>query len=87
MRAIPFIYCVVLTACLCMVYTVKNNTLISLRIRVVALEKKLHAQEAIVSRLDVEIAKFLDPKRLEAVARKAQYAHLQQPSKDDLLPL
>lgn len=85
MRLLPFIYCVVLTAALVALYISRHNQLIETRIRVLSLEKELRLEEAESARLELEIAMFVSPVRLEAIARKAQYAHLKQPSKDEVM--
>jgi hypothetical protein len=61
--------------------------LTELRIRVLSLEKEVRVEEAEQRRLEVELALFMSPVRLEEIARKVQYAHLRQPSVDELLQL
>jgi hypothetical protein len=84
MRIVPFVYCVVLTSVFFALYIARHNSLTELRIRAVSLERQIRVQEAQVSRLELEFSQFLSPVRLEEVAKKAQYAHLQQPSKNDI---
>jgi hypothetical protein len=54
---------------------------------VLSLEKELKIEEAEKRRLELELAIFCSPVRLEEVARKAQYAHLRSPKVDELLTL
>lgn len=84
MRTVPFVYCVVLTSVLFALYISRHNALTQQRIHVVFLERQIRAQEAQVGRLELEFAQFLSPIRLEEIAKKAQYAHLQQPSKTEI---
>ena len=87
MRVIPFVYCVVLTALLVGLYISRHNQLTELRIRTLSLEKEVRVEEAEARRLELELALFLSPVRLEEIARKVQYAHLRQPSRDELLEI
>jgi cell division protein FtsL len=85
MRVVPFVYCVVLTVVLAGLYISRHNHFTELRIRALSLEKELRSEEAEQRRLELQIALFTSPVRLEEIARKAQYAHLRQPSTDELL--
>jgi cell division protein FtsL len=87
MRTVPFVYCVVLTSIFFALYISRHNTLTELRIRAVSLERRIRVEEAQVGRLELEFSQFLSPVRLEEMAKKAQYAHLQQPSKTDIRAL
>jgi hypothetical protein len=87
MRLVPFVYCVLLTGALVGLYISRHNRLTELRIRSIALERAVKVEEAEVRRLQLEVARFLSPVRLEEIARKAQYAHLRQPSADELMEL
>lgn len=87
MRLIPFVYCVMLTGVLVGLYISRHNNLTELRIRSIALERSVKAEEAQARRLQLEVARFLSPVRLEEIARKVQYAHLRQPSADELMEL
>ncbi len=87
MRVVPFVYCVVLTALLVGLYISRHNQLTQLRIRAVSLEKELRIVEAERRRLDLELALFLSPVRLEEIARKVQYSHLRQPLRDEILEI
>lgn len=80
MRTFPFMYCVILTSVLFALYIARHNRLTEMRIRAVSLERKIRVQKAQIERLELEISQFLSPVRLEEVAKKAQYAHLKQPS-------
>ena len=42
-------------------------------------------EEAEHRRLELQMASFMSPVRLEEVAKKAQYSHLRQPSVDDII--
>ena len=87
MRLIPFVYCVLLTGALVGLYISRHNQLTELRIQSIVLERAVKVEEAEVRRLQLEVARFLSPVRLEEIARKVQYAHLRQPSTDELLEL
>ena len=87
MRVVPFVYCVMLTAVLVGLYISRHNRLTELRIRTISLEKELRIEEAEARRLELQLALFLSPVRLEEIARKVQYAHLRQPSVDELLEI
>lgn len=87
MRVLPFVYCVLLTGLLVGLYISRHNRLTELRIRALSLEKEVRVEEAEQRRLELELALFMSPVRLEEIARKAQYAHLRQPSVDELLQL
>jgi hypothetical protein len=87
MRVVPFVYCVMLTAVLVGLYISRHNRLTELRIRTICLEKELRIEEAEARRLELQLALFLSPVRLEEIARKVQYAHLRQPSVDELLEI
>lgn len=87
MHRIPFFFCVVLTALLVACYITKHNRLTALRIQTISLEKMLKSEEATKKRLEVELATFLSPLRLQEIARKAQYAHLHQPAPSELYTL
>ena len=85
MRVVPFVYCVILTVVLVGLYISRHNQLTELRILALSLEKEVRVEEAERRRLELQIALFMSPVRLEEIARKAQYAHLRQPSNDELL--
>lgn len=87
MRVAPFVYCVLLTAVLVGLYISRHNQLTELRIRALSLEKELKVEEAEKRRLELEVALFMSPVRLEEIARKVQYSHLRQPSVDELLEI
>lgn len=87
MRVVPFIYCVLLTALLVGLYISRHNQLTELRIRALLLEKELRGEQAERRRLELELAVFFSPVRLEEIARKVQYAHLRQPSTDELVEI
>lgn len=87
MRTIPFMYCLLLTALLGGMYIARHNRLTELRIRSLSLEKHMRVEEAERRRLELEVARFVSPVRLEEIARKVQYAHLRQPSTDELILL
>lgn len=87
MRVVPFIYCVLLTALLVGLYISRHNQLTELRIRALLLEKELRGEQAERRRLKLELAVFFSPVRLEEIARKVQYAHLRQPSTDELVEI
>ena len=87
MRTVPFVYCVTLTSVFFALYIARHNTLTELRIRAVSLERQIRIQEAQVDRLELEFSQFLSPVRLEEVAKRAQYAHLKHPSKNDIRTL
>ena len=87
MRVIPFVYCVMLTAVLVGLYISRHNQLTELRIRTLLLEKEVRVGEAEARRLELELAIFLSPVRLEEIARKVQYAYLRQPSMDEILEI
>jgi cell division protein FtsL len=84
MRTVPFVYCVIITSILFAFYIARHNTLMQQRIQAVSLERQIRVQEAQVGRLDLEFSQFLSPVRLEEIAKKSQYAHLQHPSKADI---
>jgi cell division protein FtsL len=78
---------VLLTAVLVGLYISRHNQLTELRIRALSLEKELKVEEAEKRRLELEVALFMSPVRLEEIARKVQYSHLRQPSVDELLEI
>ena len=87
MRLVPFVYCVLLTGALVGLYISHHNRLTELRIRSIFLERAVKVQEAERRRLQLEVARFFSPVRLEEIARKVQYAHLRQPSSNELMEL
>ena len=87
MRLVPFVYCVLLTGALVGLYISHHNRLTELRIRSIFLERAVKVQEAEMRRLQLEVARFLSPVRLEEIAGKMQYAHLRQPSSNELMEL
>lgn len=85
MRVGSFTYCVILTAFFVALYIAYHNRLTEARIRVLALEREVRAEEAKKRRLELYMASFLSPVRLEEVARRAQFSHLRQPSQHDII--
>jgi len=83
-RIFSFVYCVVITVFFVALYIARHNQLVEMRIRVIALERELKIEEAKVRRLELQMASFLSPVRLEEVARRAQFSHLKQPSLNDI---
>jgi len=84
-RLFPFIYCVVLITALVALHIAHHNSLTTYRIKAIALEKELKIEEAKKRGLELEMATFTSPLRLEEVARKAQYSYLRQPPVDESL--
>lgn len=64
-----------------------HNRLTTYRIRAISLEKELKIEEAKERGLELEMATFTSPLRLEEVAKKAQYSYLRQPSADENLAI
>jgi hypothetical protein len=65
----------------------RHNTLTTYRIKAISFEKELKIEEAKKRGLELEMATFTSPLRLEEVAEKAQYSYLRQPSVDETLLL
>lgn len=84
MRLIPFIYCVLITVLLMGLYIFRHNQLTEWRIQACHLEKEIRSEEAELLRLELERALFLSPVRLNEIGQKAEYAHLHQPSVDQV---
>jgi len=76
-----------LTTALVAFYIAHHNRLTSCRIKVIALEKEMKIEEAKERRLELEMASFASPLRLEEVAKKSQYSYLRQPPVDESILL
>jgi hypothetical protein len=87
MRTLSFFVCIFITALLVAFYTSRHNHLTGLRIQARTLEKQVKMEEATKKQLELTIAQFMSPIRLEQVARKAQYAYLQQPTCKDIVTI
>lgn len=87
MRAFSFLICIFITAFLVALYTSRHNHLTELRIEARTLEKQLKMEEATKKQLELAIAQFLNPTRLEEIARKAQYAHLHPPTEKEIVTI
>ncbi len=87
MKLFPFIYCVVLITALVALHIAHHNSLTTYRIKAISFEKELKIEEAKKRGLELEMAIFTSPLRLEEVAKKAQYSYLRHPSVDENLSL
>lgn len=87
MRAISFFICIFVTASLVALYTSRHNHLTEYRIQARTLEKQVHVEEATKKRLELTLAQFLNPIRLEDVAKKVQYAHLHSPTEKEVVTI
>jgi len=87
MKSLSFLFCLFITAFLTTRYIAKHNELIELRILAVSLEKELAMKEAEQQRLEMTIARALNPSRLLTIAKKAQYAHLHIPTNEEIIML
>ncbi len=65
-------------------YIREHNRLTELRILVPKLEKEVLDLEAEKIRLEYQLEEFMNPHRLEEVARRAQYSHLKQVEPSDI---
>lgn len=87
MRTFSFIAGIFITTILVALYTSRHNHLTELRIQARTLEKQVKIEEATKKQLELTLAQFISPIRLEEVARKAQYAYLQTPTEKDIVKL
>jgi len=87
MRTLSFFICIFITALLVALYTSHHNHLTEVRIQARALEKQVTIEEATKKQLELTIAQFMSPIRLEEVARKAQYAYLHAPTEKDIVKI
>lgn len=87
MRAVSFFICIFITALLVALYTSRHNHLTELRIEARTLERQVKMEEATKKQLELTLAQFLSPTRLEEIARKAQYAYLHPPSETEIVTI
>jgi hypothetical protein len=87
MRTVSFFVCIFITALLVALYTSRHNHLTELRIQARTLEKQVKMEEATKKQLELTLAQFFSPIRLEEIARKAQYAYLRPPIEKDIVTI
>lgn len=87
MRTVTLMVCIFITTLLVTFYISRHNHLTELRIQARALEKQVKMEEATKKQLELTLAQFFSPIRLEEVGKKAQYAYLVSPTEKEIVKI